>query len=517
MSDDAQQGATEEQAAKPTEEQLAAAAPAENAVPPVPADNTENAAEDKAKVTIPRAAIKVGSQRENVAPLPAKPQTLETGPGVATEPPQSSVPPVTKPKFPPPRLRDKLSPELEQEIESALGDGAMDDILAGKTGVSGDSAGAFEEDSRHKGRVVAMHGDDVFVDIGGRNQGVVSAKQFHAIPEIGAVLEVSVVRFNDAEGLYTLVIPGAAANVADWSEVSEGMVVEATVKGHNKGGLECSINGLEGFMPVSQISLYRVEDLEQFVGQKFDCVITEANPERRNLVLSHRAVLERERAENKEKMIGALVVGQEREGVVNRIQPFGAFVDIGGIDGLIHVSQMSWDRVNDPNEILKEGQQVKVKIVKIDPETGKIGLSYRDDWENPWLKAAQTYPAKTIVSGTVTKLMDFGAFVKVEAGIEGLVHISELSHKRVFRSADVLSEGQEVDVQVISVDVDSQRMSLSMKALEARPEPKGKEGKRRADEDVPVASPPLPKEKHKGPLKGGTSRDGGGEQFGLNW
>lgn len=504
MSDDAQAGAAQE--------------PGPDSSPDQPVEQTADAAAtpdaDKPSVVIPRPAIKIGSQRAEAKTVKAKPQELKAGPDVATEPPPGAVAPVEKPSFPPPRLQDKLSPELEQEIEAALGGDALDDILAGKTG--GDAGKSLEEDSRQQGRVVGMHGDDVFVDLGTRDQGVVSAKQFEKIPEIGTLLEVSVVRFNAEEGLYTLAIPGAAADVADWSQVTEGMVVEATVTGHNKGGLECAVNSLRGFMPVSQISLYRVEDLEQFVGQKFNCVITEANAERRNLVLSHRAVLERERAESKEKLLGALEVGQEREGVVSRIQPFGAFVDLGGIDGLIHVSQMSWDRVSDPKEVLQEGQQVKVKIVKIDPETGKIGLSYRDEWENPWTKAAQKYPAKTVVSGTVAKLTDFGAFVKIEPGIEGLVHISELSHKRVFRSSDVLSEGQEVDVQVLSVDAESQRMSLSMKALEARPEPQGKDGKRRADEDVPVESPAI-KKKHQGPLKGGTNRDSGGEQFGLKW
>jgi len=476
-------------------------------------DGAQDAA-DKPKVNIPRPAIKIGSQRTNTPAPKAKPQDLKTGPDVATEPPIGT--PVEKPNYPPPRLDSKLSPELEAEIEAALGGGSLDDILGGPAAAGGTSAGdTLEEDSRHKGRVVGMHGDDVFIDLGTRDQGVVSAKQFETVPEIGSVVEVSVVRFSPEEGLYTVVIPGAAADVADWSQVQEGMVVEATVTGHNKGGLECSVNSLRGFMPVSQISLYRVEDLEQFVGQKLDSVITEANPERRNLVLSHRAVLERDRAEKKEKLIGELAVGQERDGVVSRLQPFGAFVDLGGIDGLIHVSQMSWDRVKDPSEILQEGQQVKVKIVKIDPSSGKIGLSYRDQFENPWVAAAGKYPARTIVRGTVSKLTDFGAFVRLEAGIEGLVHISELSHKRVFRSSDVLTEGQEVDVQVLSIDIDAQRISLSMKALEARPEPTGKDRKL-ADEDVPIDSPKI-KNKHQGPLKGGTNRDSGGEQFGLKW
>ena len=461
----------------------------------------------------PRRAIKIGSQREDAAAPKAKAQLLEPGPEVAAEPPPGAEGPQEKRSFPPPRLQPKLSPELEQEIAAALGDDSLDDILSGASGPATDT---LAEDSRHQGRVVSMHGDDIFVDLGARNQGVLSAKQFESVPELGAVVEVRVIGFNAEEGLYHVAIPGAAADVADWTQVEEGMIVEATVTGHNKGGLECSVSNLRGFMPVSQISLYRVEELEEFVGQKLNCVVTEANAERRNLVLSHRAVLERDRAEKKEKLLGELAVGQQREGVVSRLQPFGAFVDLGGVDGLIHVSQMSWDRVNHPSEVLTEGQQVKVKIVKIEPETGKIGLSYRDQWENPWQAAAKKYPPRTNVTGIVTKLADFGAFVKIEAGIQGLVHISELAHGRVFRVADVLSEGQEVEAQVLSVDPEAQRMSLSLKALQARPESKDKD-KRLADEDVPIDSPPLPKQKPSGPLKGGTNRDSGGEQFGLKW
>ena len=155
--------------------------------------------------------------------------------------------------------------------------------------------------------------------------------------------------------------------MGDWSEVSEGMIVEARVTGHNKGGLECEVNRLRGFIPASQISLYRVEDLAQFVGQKFACVITEANPDKGNLVLSRRAVLEREKAEAKTKLLAELEVGQVREGIVRSLQEFGAFVDLGGVDGLIHISQLSWDRIRHASEVLELGQKVKVKIQKIDP------------------------------------------------------------------------------------------------------------------------------------------------------
>ncbi len=206
-----------------------------------------------------------------------------------------------------------------------------------------------------------------------------------------------------------------------------------------------------------------------------------------------------------------LEVGQTREAVVRSLQSFGAFVDLGGVDGLIHISQLSWDRVKHASEVLEVGQKVKVKILKIDPQTGKIGLAFRDLSENPWANAARDFPTRSRVKGTVTRLMEFGAFVRLAPGVEGLIHISELSHKRVFRVADVLTEGQEVEVLVQSVDAEQQRISLSLKALEARAE------KAKPEEEPEPEIPAAPPKKRKVPLKGGTGGPSTGEQFGLKW
>jgi small subunit ribosomal protein S1 len=277
--------------------------------------------------------------------------------------------------------------------------------------------------------------------------------------------------------------------------------------------LECEVSRLRGFIPASQISMYRVEDLAQFVDQKLACVVTEANAEKRNLVLSHRAVLEREKAEAKQKLMSELEVGQVREATVRSLQAFGAFVDLGGVDGLIHISQLSWDRIRHASEVLEAGQKVKVKIQKIDPQTGKIGLAFRDLAENPWTNAARDFPVRSRVRGTVSRLMEFGAFVRLAPGIEGLVHVSELSHKRVFRVTDVLSEGQEVEVMVLSVDPEQQRISLSLKALEARASDKPK-----AEEEPPEPeTPAAPAKKRSTPLKGGIGGPATGERFGLKW
>jgi small subunit ribosomal protein S1 len=192
---------------------------------------------------------------------------------------------------------------------------------------------------------------------------------------------------------------------------------------------------------------------------------------------------------------------------------FGAFVELGnGVDGLLHISQLAWGRVRHPSDVLKEGQAIKVRVEKVDPATGKISLAYRDLMESPWTAAAAKYPSNTVARGKVTKLMDFGAFVELEPGVEGLVHISELSHKRVFRCSDVVKEGQEVEVMVRSVDVEARRMSLSMKELSAPPEPEKKE------DEAAEAAPAKSKESNKptGPLLGGIGRKTG-DRFGLKW
>lgn len=458
-----------------------------------PADAGAPAAEPPAKHG-PK--LRIGSQRPGSPRVKAKPQ----------------VAPVELPakKVEVPSVRQKLSPEMEVEMAEALGDISMEEVIEPSTGAA--PAAELEPETRCRGRVASVHRDDVFVDLGGRNQGVLSLRQFATPPEVGMMLDVVVSRFDAEEGLYQLTLPGGAVDVADWSQVAEGMVVEARITGHNKGGLECEVNHLRGFIPAGQISVYRVEDLAQFVGQSMTCIVTEANAERRNLVLSRRSVLEREKAEAKDKLMAELAEGDVREGVVRSLQDYGAFVDLGGVDGLLHVSQLSWQRVKHPSEVLQVGQPIKVKIRKIDHETGKISLAFRDLTENPWSLAPSRYPATSIHKGAVTKIMDFGAFVQLEPGVEGLVHISELSHGRVFRVRDVVEEGQQVDVKVLSIDPENQRISLSMKALAAKPETQKAEPE--PEEEVPPAAP---QPRRKTPLKGGLGSRSGGSQFGLKW
>jgi predicted RNA-binding protein with RPS1 domain len=480
-----------------------------------PIEEEQNAEAGKRKKREKKAERGGRMTEESSGELRVESGELSTPPSPFRLPPSSSNPqsliPDPLPEIPlVPRPSPLTPPEdLDAELERAMGDASMDELLGGS---GRHEEQTFEPESLQSGRVVALRRDDVFVEFAGREQGILSVRQFDVPPRPGTTIQVVVQRLNPEDGLYELTLPNKAVQVDDWSDLVEGALIDVRVTGHNTGGLECEVNHIRGFIPISQVSLYRVEDLAPYVDQRLTCVITEADPERRNLVLSRRAVLEREKEQAREQMLGSLRPGQIFDGVVRKLMDFGAFVDIGGVDGLVHVSQLAWGRVKHPSDVLKEGQAVKVRIEKVDPATGKISLAYRDLMESPWTAAAQKYPPNSVVQGTVTKLMDFGAFVELEPGIEGLVHISELSHKRVWRTAEVVKEGEQVEVMIRSIDPEAQRISLSMKACAAPPEPVKKE----ETEDAASAKPSKKSNKPTGPLLGGLGRKTG-DRFGLKW
>ena len=440
------------------------------------------------------------------------PAAVDSGPvesqAVAAPAEEASEPEATTQPVAMPDIDLNISDEdLEKEIAAAMGD--VENLLDGE--VTTKSA-VIEEDGRYQATVLRVYRESVIFELPGQQNGMIPAKQFAEVPEPGSVHEVVVVGFSPAEQMYELVVPGASVEVGDWSDIQEGVVVEVKITGHNKGGLECEVNRIRGFIPASQISIARVNDFEQYVDQTLQCVVTEAKEERRNLVLSHRAVMEREREAAREKLLAELAVGQTREGTVMRLEKFGAFVDIGGIDGLIHISQLSWDNIRHPEEVVSVGQKVKVRIDRIDEATGKIGLSYRDLSHHPWEGIESKYPIGDVTTGTVSKIMDFGAFVKLEPGVEGLVHISELSHKRVNRVSHVVEEGQKVEVKILTVDTEAQRISLSMKQAAGAPSDDA-DPSEADDEPVERYVPKVPIKS----LKGGIERPSGGDQFGLKW
>lgn len=393
--------------------------------------------------------------------------------------PQGVRPPREKPLNPggaPPVLRDFATAKPNSRELDALIEAELNQAMAGFDPSATVSAElptrrptSVPAGQRKKGRIVGIHGKDVFVEIpGSRSQGVLPLAQFEGtLPRIGDEVEFEVERYDPADGLFVLTRHGAAQIVSDWSSLSPHMIVEARVTGTNKNktGLTVEVHGIRGFLPASQIDLHRVEDLDQFVNQRFKVEVIELDPEERNLVVSRRAVLERERKEQADRFWAEIAEGQVRTGVVKSVKPFGAFVDLGGADGLIPTSEFSWQRVNNLEDYVRVGQEVQVIVNRVDREARKISLSLRQLTTDPWQDFATRVRPGTRVTGRVSRITDFGAFVELEPGVEGLIHISELSPQRVRRVRDVVTEGQTVTVEVLSIDPGSRRIALSLKSI----------------------------------------------------
>jgi ribosomal protein S1 len=420
-----------------------------------------------------------------------------------------------------PSLRGQLDEDLEADFAAAIEGVAIDDLLEAQAAIKAEAP--LEPGSRISGTVLAIGADTAFIDLGGRRQGALKLAGFldrgEDLPEVGAVVELTVGGRNEEDGLYEVAPANRAVAVEDWSQLEAGMVIEARVTAANKGGLECEVAGLRGFMPASLVSTWRVENLEEMVGQTLESLVTEIVPAARRLVLSRRAVIEKLAAEAKTKMLETLEPGAEFDGIVRSVREFGAFVDIGnGVEGLVHVSELSWDRVANPADVLQQGQKIRVIVKKVDYETGKIGLSARDTIESPWKQAAAKYHVGATVRGTVSRLAQFGAFVKLEPGVEGLVHISELATRHIRSPADVVREGESVECRVMAIDPDGQRLSLSIKALAPPPAAVSKQA---AEQPEPEAAEPeapaQPPKKRTTPLKGGVGGHSDGARFGLRW
>jgi len=435
-------------------------------------------------------------------------------PPAEQEAPQRKAPP---PVALPPAV-ESLDAEMEAEIEAALSSGELEmhREIAPAEGAAAPQGELPTEESLEPGahlagRIQSISGDNVFLDLGFRSPGVVSVRQFVSgkKPEEGQLIEVIVDRFDPAEGLVLVNLPRGMRKVAgNWEALSKGQIVDCVVNKTNKGGLEVTVSGLRGFLPSSQVEMSFVGDLEPYVGQKLRVQVVEVNPKKRNLVVSRRAYLQIERKEAEENLWKTLEVGQTFSGRVKTLKDYGAFIDLGGVDGFLHVGEISWQRIQKPSDLLQEGQQVDVKVLALDPEKKKISLGMRQLTQNPWATAAAKYPTGSKITGKVTRTADFGAFVELEPGLEGLIHISEIDYKHVRRVADVLKVHQVVEAQVLEVDADRKRVSLSLKALLAKPEPEKPD-----EEQAPSGGEPYQR-KRKEPLKGGTGSSLGGGLFG---
>jgi small subunit ribosomal protein S1 len=360
------------------------------------------------------------------------------------------------------------------------------------------------------GQVLSIHGDDVFLMFPGfQRNGLLSLRQFgERPPAVGQWIQTRVVKVDDENRLILVSLPRGLAKISgDWKAITKGQVVDCMVVKTNKGGLDVNVGSLRGFLPAGQVDLNYVGDLEAFVGQKLRVRITEVNPNRRRLVVSRRQILVEEREVLEKDVYARIAPGQTVTGKVKTIKDYGAFVDIGGVDGLLHVAQISWQRVHNPSEVLTVGQEIEVQILSVDHEKKKIGLGMRQLQKNPWKDAENEFAKGKTLSGKVTRTEAFGAFIEVAPGVEGLVHISELDHKRVGKVTDVLKVGDHVEAQVLEVDPKRKRISLSIKSLIAKPEPE-------KSELEPEEQKPAFTRQFKGNLKGGIGSSAQGGLFG---
>ena len=332
----------------------------------------------------------------------------------------------------------------------------------------------FVEGGIVKGTVVEIRPQEVLVNIGYKSEGLLPATEFEDISavQVGDEVDVMLLRLEDENGMVVL-SKTRAEQQRNWDRVltscEEGAIVTGLVKGKVKGGLLVDV-GVDAFLPGSQIDVIPVRNLDDYLGQSLECKVIKINKERRNIVLSRRDLIEEQRREQKKKLLSEIQPGQTRTGVVKNITDFGAFVDLNGMDGLLHITDMSWGRINHPSEVVHVGQELEVVVLDVNQEKERISLGLKQKQQNPWEEIELKYPKGTRVHGKVVNLVPYGAFVQLEDGVDGLVHVSEISWtKRVARASAVLKEGDEVDAVVLNVNKEEQKISLGIRQTEANP------------------------------------------------
>ena len=367
----------------------------------------------------------------------------------------------------------ELGDDLEQELELAMAGASEDGYAVG--------TGTLAVNAVLEGRILRVDDEFVLVDVGYKSEGHIPRNEWdesEPAPQIGDTVKVLLEEFEEGgieeqRGLITL-SKRKARRIEDWLRVMESVkendVVTGFVTRKIKGGLLVDISGVNVFLPASQVDIRRPADIGDYCGRAIQCLVLKIDEALRNIVVSRRALIEQERAERKKQLMETLEVGQVRRGIVKNIADFGAFVDLGGIDGLLHITDMSWARIGHPSEMVQIDQEVEVQVLHIDRDREKIALGMKQRTASPWIKVAEKYPVGTVCNGTVVNVMSYGAFVKLEDGVEGLVHISEMSWtKRVSHPSELVKPGDEVEVVVLAINKDKQEISLGMKQTQQNP------------------------------------------------
>lgn len=325
-----------------------------------------------------------------------------------------------------------------------------------------------------QGTVIEVRPREVLVDIGYKSEGAIPASEFEDLSavKVGDKVDVLIEKLEDKDGMVVLSREKAEFK-KNWERIlqicNEGGRVSGKVKSVVKGGLMVNI-GVEAFLPASQVDVVAPKNLAQYVGQTLEFKVVKINPERQNVVLSRRELIEQERAERRAKLLAEMMPGDIRKGTVKNITDFGAFIDLNGIDGLLHITDMSWGRISHPSELLKVGQEIDVVVLDVNREKERVSLGLKQKMANPWDNIEQKYPVGARVKGRVVNLVPYGAFIELEPGVEGLVHVTELSWtKRIAKPGDVLKVGQEVEAMVLGINREEQKISLGIRQLEANP------------------------------------------------
>lgn len=443
------------------------------------------------------------------AAIPQTNEQLPAGaPEPATEPAPAPTPDPSASAVPSqPLASPSSSDDLDAEIAAALGDLSIDDLIE----ESESPNISISNDGRRTrtGTVARIDDNMVLIEFGPKSPGICPVTQFDEPPAVGSKHEFVVERFDPFDGVLVVSLPGAIQK-ADWGTLEVGQIIEARCIGMNRGGLEMEVDHHKGFMPAGQVDIRHLPDISVLIGEKFPCKVIELKKHKKRLILSRKAVLLVERASNRETLLAEIEPGQVRTATITSLQNYGAFADLGGIDGLIHVSDISHERIKHPEDVLKVGDTVEVKILKVesDVDPPRIALGRKQVLSNPADTAYDSIEADAELSGTVTKTTDFGAFVELAPGIEGLIHISQLTHEHVPNVEHVVKKGEVVRVKVLSVDQERRRISLSMKALTEAParEPRPGRGRGRDEPNVNRAEDPAMRKlraRFSGDLKGG--------------
>lgn len=366
---------------------------------------------------------------------------------------------------------------LEIELADMFGDSAEELLLDSLE----DANKQFDVNQIVEGKIVEINEEFVVVDVGFKSEGAIPKNEWEEgeePPQVGQVIKVLIEEVEDQNILeearnMIVLSKRKAEKIIQWEKmmasVQEGQVVTGTVTRKIKGGLLVDI-GVNVFLPASQVDIRRPNDIGDYIGRVVQCEVLKIDEARRNIVVSRRSLIEKQREEDREHLMAELEIGQIRKGVVKNIADFGAFVDLGGIDGLLHITDMSWERIGHPTEMVAIDQEIEVKILQIDREKQKIALGLKQKQNNPWTNIAEKFPVGSTVPGEVVNVMSYGAFVKLEPGIEGLVHISEMSWtRRINHPSEMVQIGDKIDVRILGVDPQGQQLSLGIKQTQANP------------------------------------------------